>query len=200
MLAASDRPHRAREPQHSEPGDFRQRWSRVPGRIGHLACRQQACGEASTCPRVCAHTRPPSKMLRRRRPLEAWKAPGSAQRTRPSIPPDSFAQVHMTKVCLSKTRCARMHPFGMEGTEGMLSASWQSPSLKLGSQFSVSEADAAVVLSRKRQRRDATDSWRRAIFTTLPALHEQAQQEVILWPFRRHFHPAQIGPARYAET
>jgi hypothetical protein len=50
------------------------------------------------------------KCLRRHRPLEARKAPGSAQRTRPSIPPDSFAQVHMTKVCLSKTRCARMHP------------------------------------------------------------------------------------------
>lgn len=80
-----------------------------------------------------------------------------------------------------------MHPSSMKRTEGMLSASWQSPSLKLGSQLSASEADAAVVLSRKCQRRDATDSWRRATFTTLPALREQAQQEVILCPFKRAF-------------
>ena len=43
----------------------------------------------------------------------------------------------------------------MKRTEGMLSASWRGPSLKLGSQLSVSKADAAVVLFRKCQRRDA---------------------------------------------
>ena len=37
----------------------------------------------------------------------------------------------------------------------MLSASWRSPSLKLGSQLSVCKANAAVVLFRKCQRRDA---------------------------------------------